>query len=146
MMAWDNGTPEIEVKTAHCEEMLGIKSEIDHDGDAATCSVAFTNQHPFNVHVPFDGVALLLQEFRNVASVMMARQRLKLDRGASKVIELAEMARPPTDIDVMVNPLTADRILMVYFADSPPVALRLAPDIITATRAKIERAARLAAH
>lgn len=75
--------------------------------------------------VSLEAMALLNDEVRTAAGVMLRRQRLGLDRGATALAALTNAALNPTRVDMVCDRRTGDWVFLHQFADHAPVALRL---------------------
>lgn len=122
------------------ELLIGLRAEVDPAGDAASISLAFTNKDPFKVHLPLLQAASVMNELRFIASQMMDRQHLALDRGANQILELCEAAPHPAVVDVLVDPLTQDRIFIFQFDNDPVFAVRIAVEELPLVLARLSRA------
>jgi hypothetical protein len=109
------------------EHLLDLRANVHSDGDATSFAVAFTNQKPFKVKVSFEEMAPILNELRYASNLMMSRQRRKLDGGAQKMMDLVEHALRPTHIEIIVNPVTGDRVFILLFDDHAPMAIAISP-------------------
>lgn len=129
-----------EPKSKTRELLLGMKTEIDPDGDAASVSLEFSNITPFRCHVPLLQAASIMNELRYASVQMIEKQHLKLDHGASKVLELCEAAIRPSVIQVMVDPTTHDRLFLFQFDHQAPIAVRVSPLELPVMLAQLARA------
>lgn len=88
----------------------------------------------------------ILNELRYASNMMARRQRLKLDRGAGKMMDLVEHALRPRHIEVLIDPTTGDRIYILMFGDEhAPMALRLSvADVEMLHQSEAEAVARAA--
>lgn len=109
------------------EKLIGIEASVHPDGDATSFAVNYTNHAPFRVHVGLEEIAPILHEIRMAALAMMDLQKMKLDRGQEKLLELAQHALRPSALHVLIDPLTADRIFILLFNDHAPLAIRRTP-------------------
>lgn len=129
-----------EPKSKRCELLLGMSTEVEPDGEGATFTVAYTHQSPFRVHVPLMQAASILNEMRSLTALMMARQHMALDRGASRLVEICQAARHPVFIQPFVDPSTHDRVFLFQFEQEVPLAVRIAPDVLPLVLAQLSRA------
>lgn len=109
------------------EHLLGIRGGVDLDGGAAHFDVAFTNQTAFRAAIPFNVMPVVLAEIRAASALMLQRQSIHLDRGQEALLSLCETALRPAQVDVLIDPLTGDRIFLHQFFDHAPIALRASP-------------------
>jgi hypothetical protein len=115
------------------------------DGDASSWSVAYTNQRPFKVLVTIEEIGPIFNELRHVTNSMMRRQRLKLDRGAKKMMDLVEHAQTPSHVEILIDPTNGDTILIFLFKDAAPMAIRMTPfDMLKFDRDRLEAKAKSA--
>lgn len=129
-----------EPTTKRHELLVGLRASIQPDGEAASIAVQFTNIKPFNVHVPLLQAASIVNEMRAAAAGMIERQYLKLDRGAGYVLELCEAAQHPAVIQIMVDPITQDRLFLFQFDHDGPVSLRISALELPMMLAQLARA------
>lgn len=135
-----------EPKSKRHELLVGLRAEPDPDGQAASISLAFTNVTPFRVHLPLMQAASIMNEIRHVASQMMERQHLTLDRGAYQLLELLQESQHPSRYEILIDPITHDRLFLFGFNNDAPVTLRLSPDECPIMLAKLARAVARAAN
>lgn len=109
------------------ENLLTIRSAVDFDGAAADFRLHFTNQHPFVAHVPFVDMPAIFSEIRHAVTLMVNRRQALPDRGAAALLELCATALRPAIIQILVDPLTADRLFLFQFEDHAPISLRISP-------------------
>ena len=117
-----------EVKALHSgphERLLGLRSAVSPDGDSVSFACHYTHQKPFLVHVTIEEMGPILNEIRTASNIMVTRQRLKVDRGAQKMLELCESALRPVAHDVVIDPLTGDRLFIFQFSDHSPLVIRM---------------------
>ena len=125
------------------ETLLDLRANVHPDGDATSFSIAFTNQRPFKVKVPFEEMAPILNEIRYASNLMVKRQRLKLDRGAEKTMALVEHALKPLHTEIFIDPANGDRVFILLFEDHAPLAIRKSvADVHTTLRNLAEVTAR----
>lgn len=129
-----------EPKTKTREILVGMKTVVDQDGDAACVNLEFSNQNPFRCHLPLLQAASIMNELRNASVQMIEKQHLHLDKGASKVLELCQAAIRPAVIQVMVDPVTHDRLFLFQFDHQAPIAVRVSPLDLPAMLAQLARA------
>lgn len=113
------------------EFILDLRAIVQPDGDATNISISLTNLKPFKVKVPFEEMAPILNELRYASNLMMQRQRLKLDRGARKMMDLVEHALRPSHIEILIDPVSGDRIFILIFEDHAPMAIRMTSDDVS---------------
>lgn len=114
-----------EPKSRTLERLVGLRVDIPADGDGANFSLEYTNLRPFRAHIPLLQTGSVLNEIYYAHSLMMHRQRLKLDRGAVTAAELFHSACHPTYTQVGVDPQTYDRLLVFHFEERAPTAIRI---------------------
>jgi hypothetical protein len=114
-----------EPATTKHERLLGLKGTVSPDGDSTSFAVQYTNQHAFRVHIPLQQMPKIFAEVRHATNLMFTRQRLSLDRGASKLRDLLEVAVEPRDVAVYIEPKTFDRLFVFQFLDHSPISLRM---------------------
>jgi hypothetical protein len=109
-----------------CEKLIDLRAEVAEDGGRTVFFVSFTNLKPFRIYVDLNEMAPILNELRFATNAMIARQRrMTLDRGGSKLLELLDTASRPAPIQVIFDPRTGDRVLIVQVPDHAPTAYRL---------------------
>lgn len=128
------------------ERLLRLRSSVTPEGDTASLAFQFTSQGRLVIEVPFVDMGPILNEVRTASTVMVARQRLKLDRGLDKIMEICEHAIRPIDQRVLIDPATGDRLFVLQFADHLPMCIRMSPDEVTLCREKSNKAIAKAAH
>ncbi|RWO22845.1 hypothetical protein [Mesorhizobium sp.] len=106
------------------ESLLDLRANVHPDGDATSFSIALTNQRPFKLMVPFEEMAPILNEIRYASNLMVKRQRLKLDRGAEKMMALVQHALKPFHTEIIIDPANGDRVFILLFEDHAPLAIR----------------------
>lgn len=119
--------PEVEPLSLCAERVLNIRGTVSQDGDNSRFYLAFTNQKPFMVDVPFRAMPAIFAEIRHAQALMVQRQRLHLDGGAEKLLELAQTALRVANVEFLLDPLTADLITIHQFEDHAPMAVRVGP-------------------
>jgi len=123
----------IEVGNGEPERLIGLRSAVDHEGEFVSFDLHFTNQHPFKLRIEPAEMASIFSEIRQASTVMLTRQRLHLDHGASRLLEMMEAALRPDTFDAVMDPTNLDRVLIYQFAQHAPIAIRMsAPDIALA--------------
>ena len=131
--------------TTH-ERLIGLRANVALDGNATSFAVQYTNQHAFRVHVPIEQIGLIFSEIRHATNLMFTRQRLTIDRGASKLAELAEIAITPRDAHVMIDTKTFDRLFVFQFLDHAPISLRMSAIQVEYMLGSLARRAASACH
>lgn len=119
------------------EYLMGMRSSVATDGSGTLFDLAFTNQKPFRLLVPFNGMPAIFSEIRHAQVLMIQRQRMHLDRGAEQMLELCETALRPSHLDVLVDPHNGDRLFIHQFEHHAPVAFRVSPVDVMANLAII---------
>lgn len=135
---WPGDTPRPSSKTH--EKLIGIEASVHTDGDATSFAVHYTNQKPFRVHVELTEIAPILHEIRTAALSMMNLQTMKLDRGESKIWEIARNALRPAAMRALICPMTADRIFVLQFRDHAPLAIRQTLEEVAESKLILARA------
>lgn len=114
-----------EPRTRRHETLVGLRADVEPDGEATNFNVHYSHQDPFKVRIPLLQVVSVMNELRAATLGMLDRQRLKLDRGASYIQELCEQAKRPSVVQVMVDPITKDRTFIFQFENEAPVTVRI---------------------
>jgi hypothetical protein len=115
----------IEVSTRNHERLVGLQASVHPDGDATSFAIHFTNGPPFKVLCPLNEMPGIFSEIRYASTLMLNRQQLHLDRGASTLLELCEGALRPANVEPMIDPLTWDRLFLLQFHDHAPIVIRM---------------------
>lgn len=118
---------EIRPISATEERVLGLRTNVSPDGDAAVFTVQFTNMPAFNVHIGIEEIFGIQHEVRTAAQLMGTRQRLKLDHGHQKLLEMCQTSLRPAWVEVLIDPITMDRLFILQFRDHSPVVIRQSP-------------------
>lgn len=129
-----------EPKTRRHELLVGLRAEVDPVGEATSFSLAYTNQEPFRVHMPLLQIASVMRVLRDAAETMMYRQHLALDRGTNGLLELCETSRRPAVIQILVDPISHDRMFLFQFEHDAPVSLRISAEELPFMLAQLGRA------
>jgi hypothetical protein len=125
--AWrPDGAPRTVRNNTH-EQLLMLRASVSPDGDAARFAVHFTNGRPFRVEIGAGEFPAWFAEMRHASALLVARQRLTLDRGAARLLELCDTAVHPAGSDIIPDPVTGDRVLLFQFHEHAPFAVRLSP-------------------
>lgn len=141
---WPDSVKRPSIKTH--EKLIGIEAAVHEDGDATSFAVNYTNHKPFRVHVGIEEIPPILHEIRSAALAMMRIQAMKLDRGKDKLLEIAERALRPIDLQVLIDPLTADRVWVMQFNEHAPLAIRQTPHEIVNAKLLLAQAEAAALH
>lgn len=120
---WSERPPE-PAESGH-ERLIGLRASVSDDGEATSFAIQFTNQAAFKVHVPLVQIAGILDEIRYASETMVNRQQIKLDRGASKLLELCETALRPAIVQILIDPVNQDRLFILQFTDHAPLSFRI---------------------
>jgi hypothetical protein len=107
------------------ERITALRSTVDHEGAATNFALRLTSGQSLNIQIPFRDMSGIFAEINHAATLMLNRQRLHLDRGASAILELFETALHPTTIEPMIDPISLDRLFLFQFDDHAPFAVRL---------------------
>lgn len=67
----------------------------------------------------------IFSEIRYASSLMLNRQELHIDHGASSMLELCQGALRPCAVEPLIDPLTWDRLFIIQFLDHAPIAIRM---------------------
>lgn len=118
--------PAIETHHQMIMELIGIEP----DGDAAIFAISNTSHAPILVRIGIEEIGPILHEIRIAALAMMDRQALKIDRGLGKLLEVARHALCPIDLQVWIEPATADRIWLLQFSNHAPLGIRQSPEAV----------------
>lgn len=129
-----------EPRSSTHEVVLGLRADVHPDGDSTSVAVHFSNMPPFRVHVPLAQAGPILNELQHAAVQMVNRQQLHLDRGASQIIALCEQAARPAQLQILVEPLTHDRVFIFQFSDRAPISVRISPAELPIMLAQLARA------
>lgn len=133
------------LRTNTHERLLDLRGSVIDGGDTASFSVAYTNHKPFRVLVDIEEIGPIFNELRHISNQMMRRQKLKLDRGARKMMDLVEHARKPSHVEVLMDPTSGDTILIFLFRDAAPMAIRMTPfDMVSFDQSRAVAKARTA--
>ena len=122
------------------EHLVGLHAEVHPDGDSASVAVQFTNQPAFRVYVPITQAAEVMTELNAATALMVQRQSFKLDKGASKLLEMCETAMRPAAIEVIVDPVTHDSVFIHHFAGHQPITIRISAEELPIFLAKLAAA------
>lgn len=98
---------------------------LDTQGEHVNFEVSYMGRPSFIVNVGLDKVSAVLHEVRYASMIMFHRQRLRLDRGMEKLLELCETAMRPREVEVLPDPSSGDRLLIFQFNDHSPMVLRM---------------------
>lgn len=104
-----------------------LRGQVDADGGEAVFEVALTNKKPFSVVVASCEMPQFFTEIRRAQMLMALRQRLHLDHGAARLLELCETALQPVSVDMLSDPATNDHLVVHQFDDHAPIIFRFAP-------------------
>lgn len=118
----------VEVRTTHKgphERLLGFRAQVSDDGDSTSFACQYTHQRPFLCRVGIEEIGPILNEIRSASNIMVNRQRLKLDKGAEKMLGMCANALRPVANDVIIDPATGDRLFILQFADHAPIVIRM---------------------
>src|SRR6185369_1550755 len=99
------------------EKLLGLKAQVEPDGSATSLTCCFTNGPAFRVVVRFDEMAPILNTIRQAANLMVNRSSWAPDGGARRLLELCATALRPIGNEVVIDPMTGDRLFILQFAD-----------------------------
>ncbi|HEV7278424.1 MAG TPA: hypothetical protein VGN80_19255 [Devosiaceae bacterium] len=128
-MSYDNfggpGAHVLETSRTPAERLIDLRASVSPEGEAASFDLLFTNQTPFRCELPYSDMPGFFAEIRHAANLMINRQALRLDSGADQTLEMCQMALRPAIIEIIVDPLTSDRLFLFQFHDHAPVALRI---------------------
>jgi hypothetical protein len=120
---WSERPPE-PAESGH-ERLVGLRASVSDDGDATSFAIQFTNQPAFKVHVPLPQIVGILDEIRYASETMVNRQQIKLDRGASVLLGMCETALRPAVVQILIDPMTQDRLFILQFTEHAPLAFRV---------------------
>lgn len=119
------GAPQLlDIGDGHHERLLALKAEVMPDGSATSFTCCFTNGPAFRVLVGFDEISPIFNTIKQASNLMVNRSRFLPDGGNLRLMELARAALRPADSDVLVDPLTGDRVFIHQFHDHSPIAIR----------------------
>lgn len=107
------------------ERLIGMRANVALDGGSTSFAVQFANQHAFRVLIPLEQTPMILNEMRYAANTMLARSRLAVDRGASKLRGVIDASVNPHETDIFIDPRTNDRLFLFQFLDHAPISLRM---------------------
>ena len=88
----------------------------------------------------------LTHEMRHLTGQMINRQNLAIDRGASHMLEMFQVAPRPANTQVVVEPVTHDRLFLFQFERDPPITIRIPADELPLLFAQAARAIARASH
>ncbi|TIW22947.1 MAG: hypothetical protein E5V63_25860 [Mesorhizobium sp.] len=128
------------------ETFEACQASISPDGDACEFSVKHENRQKSLVCVPFSRIGALYHEVRYATQLMVYRQRLRLDKGMEKLLELCATALRPSTTEVIVEPDTGDRLVIYQFTEHAPFCLRISPVEMDAFIEKLKLASKKASH
>lgn len=117
----------IELPNSEAERLIDLHSHVDPDGGSVAFDLSFTNQAPFRASIDLADMALIYAEIHSVSQTMLFRQRLSLDRGEEKLLELCQQSERLDRFNVITDPVNGDRIFAHQFIGRAPFAFRLPP-------------------
>jgi hypothetical protein len=104
-----------------------FSAEVTTEGEISSFSMKYTGLPEFRVAVKLEELGQSIHMLRSTAARMIRRRAAWPDRGRGALVETAEAAIVPTRTDVILNPITGDRTIIVQSADNAPIAIRLTP-------------------
>ncbi|TJW14364.1 MAG: hypothetical protein E5W82_10320 [Mesorhizobium sp.] len=138
--------PDAEIGELKTEQYQSCQACIYPEGDVCEFTIKHENRDSFVVSVPFSLIGTLYHEVRYAAQLMIYRQRMKLDRGIQKMLELCSTALRPTTTEVLLDKSTGDRLIVYQFTEHAPFCVRMTPDETASFVAKLNLVDKLAAH
>jgi hypothetical protein len=102
-------------------------SEVTTDGEYASYDMRYSGLPDFRVALRFSELGLAMHELRRTAARMVRLRAAWPDKGRSAIMEVAESAVMPKKIDVILDPRTGDRTIVVQSDCSAPFGIKLTP-------------------
>lgn len=138
--------PPQEPMSTRQDRLVGLRAEVEPDGEATSFALQYTNHEPFQIRMPLLQAVSVMNEMRVATLAMIDRQRLKLDRGAGYIREICERAKRPSVVQIMVDPISQDRTFLFQFENEPPITVRISAEEMPMVLAQMARAAAKAAN
>lgn len=140
---WSDSAVSEEAKT---EQYQSCQAFISPEGDVAEFTVQHEGKENIKVSVQFSLMGMLYHEVRYAAQLMIYRQRMKVDKGIKKMLELCATALRPSTTEVMVDKKTGDRLVIYQFTEHAPFCIRMSPDEVTTFIQKLNLVDKMASH
>lgn len=126
-----NGYPDTEP-----QQLVGLQTKVCPDGSEATVTI-HTATGSVDLNIAFESMAAVQAEIRTASLLMLYRQSMSRDAGASAIADLLATALQPAQTDVVVDAKTGDRIFLMHFADRMPIVIRRTPEQLVETLAAV---------
>lgn len=140
---WSDSVVGEEAKT---EQYQSCQAFISPEGDSAEFTVQHEGKENIKVSVQFSLMSMLYHEVRYAAQLMIYRQRMKLDKGIEKMLELCATALRPSTTEVVVDKETGDRLVIYQFSEHAPFCVRMSSAETEGLIVKLKLVDKLAAH
>lgn len=128
------------------EQYQSCQACVSPEGDACEFTVKHENRDGFLVSVPFSLIGTMYHEVRYAVQLMIHRQRMKLDKGIEKMLELCATALRPSTTEVIIDKETCDRLVIFQFTEHAPFCVRMSQDDAASLRDKLNLVDKLASH
>ncbi len=122
---WSDSAVGEDTKT---EVYQSCQAFISPEGDLAEFCVQYEGKENITVTVPFSLIGMMYHEVRYATQLMIYRQRMRVDKGIQKMLELCATALRPSTAEVMVDKETGDRLVIYQFTEHAPFCIRMSPD------------------
>lgn len=122
------------------ESLEGVHFSVEPGGGATHVDLKFSHMAPFRCHLPLGQATNIMSELRQASLTMAERQHISLDRDAARILEICEGAIRPSIIEVLVDPMTHDRVFIFQFEHHGPLSVRVSPEGVPAMLLQLAKA------
>lgn len=129
---------------AHDQELLAVKTTVHPDGSDAQVTL-HTTRGSINLTIAFEQISAAIAEIQQASLLMLYRQTTP---GASTnpMARLLDAALRPTNVSVVIDPETGDRIFIHQFAERMPIITRMSAAQVFSTLDELSSAAKKSAN
>ncbi|AMX93728.1 hypothetical protein A4R28_11750 [Mesorhizobium ciceri] len=138
----DSGMTEV----SETQQFQSCEAFVSMEGDVADFKAKYEGKENITVSVPFSLMGMLYHEVRYAAQLMIYRQRMRVDKGVEKMLELCATALRPSTTEVILDKETRDRVVIYQFAEHSPFCVRMSPDEVESFVIKLKSVDKSAAH
>lgn len=128
------------------EQFKSCQAFVSPEGDVAEFNAQNEGKENITVSVPFSLIGMLYHEVRYATQLMIYRQRMRVDKGIEKMLELCATALRPSTTEVMIDKETGDRLVVYQFTEHAPFCVRMSPDETAAFVIKLNSVDKRSAH